>query len=170
MKDSMALEYTCYSAADLPTEELRSLLAVAIGGVVTADGTVVREGLTAAAWREAPGEEASAPRLFGFVHRITVLFRLWNNMRPEVEEHNTALIVIAVLRILEQTGADSVLLFNGEEAVIQTIGGSAVFDADREEWEFPEAAALLKGRRVERLSQPLLPPRPAGEEGSTPAL
>lgn len=165
----MALEYTCYSAADLGTDELRSLLATAVGGVLTADGTVVREGLSVDAWRETPGEEASAPHLFGFVHRITVLFRLWNNMRPEVEEHNTALMIVAVLRILDRREADSVLLFNGEEAVLQAVDGDVVFDAEREEWEFPETAALLKGRRVERLPQPLLPERPVGEgRGSAP--
>jgi hypothetical protein len=54
------------------------------------------------------------------------------------------------------TGADSVLLVNGEDAVVRTVDGDAMFDAGREEWEFPEAAALLEGRRVAALAQPLL--------------
>jgi len=151
----MALEYTYYGAADLGTDELRSVLAAAIGGTVTADGTVVRDGLNVAAWRETPGEEASAPRLFGFDHRITVRFR-FSSLQRELEGHNTALMIGAVLALLDRTGADSVLLFNGEDAVLQTVGGEAIFDADREEWEFPEAAALMAGRHVATLSQPLL--------------
>jgi hypothetical protein len=54
------------------------------------------------------------------------------------------------------TGADSVLLVNGEDAVLPTVSGDAIFDAGREKWEFPEAAALLEGRRVAALAQPLL--------------
>ena len=152
----MAREYFYYGAAELDTDDLRSLLAAAVGGTVGDDGTVVREGLIIWAERETPGEEASAPRLFGFTHRITVLFRL-SNRRPELEEHNTALMIGAVLAILSQTDADGVLLFNGEEAILQTIGGEAVFDGDWEGWDvFPEAAALKAGRRVARLPQPLL--------------
>ena len=152
----MAIEYTYYSAADLATDEVRSVVAAALAGVVTSDGTIARDGLSATAYRVDPGEEATAPGLFGFHHRVTVRFR-FSSTRRELEEHNTALMTGAVLSIFDRTGADSVLLFNGEEAILQSIGGEAVFAADWEDWEsLPEAAALTAGRRVAVLAQPLL--------------
>jgi hypothetical protein len=152
----MALEYFYYGAAELGTDELRSLVAESVGGKITDEGMVVRDGLIIAAERETPGEEASAPRLFGFPHRITVLFR-FSNRRPELEEHNMALMIGAVLAVLDRTGANGVLLLNGEEAILQFVAGEAVFDEGWEGWEeHPEAAALKAGRRVARLPQPLL--------------
>jgi hypothetical protein len=153
----VALEYTYYSAADLGDGELHAMLAAQVGGTMSDDITVVRDGLSIASWREKPGEEATAPRLFGFDHRITAIFR-FDSVRRELEDHNTALMIGCVLAILERTRADSVLLYNGEEAVVRCTGGEAVF-ADDWDWEYyPEAAALHEGHRVARLPQPLLPP------------
>ncbi|PRY25818.1 SitI3 family protein [Pseudosporangium ferrugineum] len=152
----MATEYTYYSAADLTTDRLRSLVAASLAGAATSDGTVVREGLSAFAWRVDPGEEATAPTLFGFEHRVTVRFR-FSSVRPDLEEHNTALMVGAVLALVDRTGADSVLLFNGEEAVLQSAGGAASFAAQWEDWQsMPEVSALMSGRQVSVLAQPLL--------------
>jgi hypothetical protein len=151
----MALEYDYYGAADLDVDDLRSAIAAAIGGTVAEDGTVERDGLSVACWRETPGEEAVAAEFFGFAHRITAVFR-FANLRRELEEHNTALMVGCVLGLLDRTGADGVLLFNGEEAVLRCVGGEAVFGAEWEWDDVPEAAALREGRRVEALPQPLL--------------
>ncbi|WP_433301480.1 SitI3 family protein [Actinoplanes sp. CA-030573] len=151
----MALEYTFYSAADLTAEELRSHLAAAVGGSIAWDGTVERAGLSVAAWRVAPGEEATAPALFGFPHRVTAIFR-FANLERELEPHNTALMVGSVLALQQRTGADGVLLFNGEEAVLLCRAGEAIFGAEWEWEDFPEAAALREGHRVEVLPQPLL--------------
>jgi hypothetical protein len=152
----MALGYTYYSAADPDLRELRSVVAAAVGGTVTADETIVRDGLSIASWRVTPGDEAYAPQLFGFTHRLTVRFRLPSRWR-ELEEHNTALMIAAVLTIVDRTGADSVLLFNGEEAILQSVDGEVIFAEDWEGWEeYPKAAAFKAGRRVARLPQPLL--------------
>jgi hypothetical protein len=56
------------------------------------------------------GDEATAPGLFGFPHRITVRFR-FSSGRRDLEGHNTALMVGAVLGLAR---TDGVLLFNGE--------------------------------------------------------
>jgi hypothetical protein len=151
----MALEYTYYGGADLTTSDLRSFVAAAVAGTISADGTIERDGLSVAAWHADANDEASAPRLFGFPHRVTARFR-FANLRRELEGHNTALMVGCVLGLLDRTGADSVLLFNGEEAVLRCVGGEAVFGAEWEWDDVPEAAALREGRRVEALPQPLL--------------
>ena len=156
----MALEYVLYGAADLTTSELRSLLHSAVGGTIAADGTIERDDLSIAGWRETPDEEADTEQPFGFRDRVTVFFRF--DKRPEAQDHATAVMIHAVLSLLERTGGDSVLLFNGEDAVLRTVNGQAIFDADRDEWDYPEAAALREGHRVARLPQPLLP---RGNEG-----
>ncbi|MFI5897868.1 SitI3 family protein [Actinoplanes sp. NPDC051513] len=149
----MAIEYTYYGAADLSTEAVRSQVAAAIGGLVTEDGTVVRDGLQVAAYRVDPGEEAVAPQLFGFPHRITVRFR-FSSRHPELEEHNTALMAGVVIGL---AGADGVLLFNGEEAVMRTVAGTVTFGADWADWaENRETAALLTQFPSQVLPQPLL--------------
>jgi hypothetical protein len=152
----MALEYTYHGAAALTTEGLRSLVASSLAASPGPDGAIVREGLWVTAYRVDPGEEAVAPALFGFPHRVTVRFR-FSATRRDLEEHNTALMVGTVLAIADQTKTDGVLLFNGEEAILQVIGGEAIFADDWEDWDdVPEAAALKSGRRVGHLAQPLL--------------
>ncbi|MFC7277082.1 SitI3 family protein [Paractinoplanes rhizophilus] len=149
----MAIEYTYYSAADLTTEALRSQVAAVLGGTVTEDGTVVRDGLQTTAYHADPGDEAVAPGLFGFRHRITVRFR-FSAVHREFEEHNTALMASVVIGL---AGADGVLLFNGEEAVIQVTGGAVIFNAEWDDWaENPETAPLLTQFPSRVLPQPLL--------------
>jgi hypothetical protein len=148
----MALEYTYYGAADLDTDSLRSVVAAALGATLSADGSMFREGLWVNAYRVEATDVATAPRLFGFEHRVTITFRFSSRHR-EAEMHNTALMVGVVLRLSD---ADGVLLFNGEEAVIQASGGEVIFAADWEDWEEPEVAALTRGHRVATLEQPLL--------------
>jgi hypothetical protein len=151
----VALEYVYYGAADLEDDELHSMLAELVGGKLTDDITVERDGLSVASWRELPGEETETASLFGFVHRITANFR-FQNLRRELEDHNTAVMIGCVLGILQRTGADGVLLFNGEEAVLRCVDGEAVFSDDWDWGDSPEAAAIRSGHRVARLMQPLL--------------
>jgi hypothetical protein len=152
-KGTMAIEYTYYGSADLSTQSLRSKVAGALGGSLTPDGTVTREGLSATAYRVEPGEEATAPSLFGFAHRVTVRFRFSARQR-DLAEHNTALMVGAVLGPAQ---ADGVLLFNGEEAVLQTADGETIFATGWEDWDdMPEVVALRRSHRGAPLAQPLL--------------
>jgi hypothetical protein len=151
----MAIEYTYYGASDLSTDSLRSRLSDALDAALASDGSVVRDGLSATAYRIDAGEEATAPALFGFAHRVTVRFR-FSATRPDLEGHNTALMVGAVLGLAEH-GADGVLLFNGEEAVMQASDGEVTFAADWVDWDdMPEVVALRTGHRAGRLTQPLL--------------
>lgn len=141
------------SAADLDTESLRSRVAAALDATLSPDGSMFWDGLWVVAYRVEPGEEATAPGLFGFSHRVTVLFR-YSSTRRGLEDHNTALMVGAVLSLAD---ADGVLLFNGEEAVVQIAGGEVTFAAGWEDWDdMPEVAALRSEHRVTSLSQPLL--------------
>jgi hypothetical protein len=149
----MATEYTYYGSADLDTESLRTRVAGALDATLSSDGLVVRDGLTAAAYRIGPGEEATAPGLFGFCHRITVRFR-FSPSRRDQQERNTALMVGAVLGL---AGTDGVLLFNGEEAVVRSSADDTVFATDWEEWDdMPEVVALKASHRAAPLAQPLL--------------
>jgi hypothetical protein len=148
----MAIEYTYYSAADLDTDGLRSLVAAVLGAAVSPDGSMFRDGLWVNAYRVEPVDVATAPGLFGFQHRVTITFR-FSSTRRDLEQHNTALMVGVVLGLAR---ADGVLLFNGEEAVIQTSSGQVTFAAGWEDWDEPEVAALVRDHKVAPLAQPLL--------------
>jgi hypothetical protein len=148
----VAIEYTYYGAADLDTDDLRSTVVAILGAALSPDGSMFRDGLWVNAYRVEADDVATAPGLFGFPHRVTITFR-FSSVRPDLEEHNTALMVGVVLAL---SGADGVLLFNGEEAVMQASGGEVTFAAGWEDWDEPEVAALMRDHRVAPLAQPLL--------------
>jgi hypothetical protein len=150
----MAIEYTYYSAVEQDSASLRARVGSTLDARLSPDdGSVVREGLWAVAYRVEPGDEATAPGRFGFPHRATVSFRLSSTHR-ELEEHNTALMVGTVLSL---AAGDGVLLFNGEEAVIRISGGEVTFAAGWEDWDdMPEVVALRREHPVAPLAQPLL--------------
>ena len=153
----MALEYTFYGAADATSEELRSLIAAAVGGSVTPDGTILREGMHVTAARVGSDDAHSTTRLFGFDHRVTAIFRFANLSTTGISEHNSVLMVAAVLAVFDTYPALGVLLFNGEEAVLQRFEDGVVFNCDWEDWsEVDEMAPLLAGHQVRPLPQPLL--------------
>lgn len=148
----MAIEYTYYGAADLHTDSLRSTVAATLGATLSPDGSMTRDGLWVVAYRVENDDVARAAALFGFAHRVTVDFRL-SSTRRDLEPQNTALMVGVVLSL---SGSDGVLLFNGEEAVMQTTAGEVTFAAGWADWDdMPEVAALRRDHKIAPLPQPL---------------
>jgi contact-dependent growth inhibition (CDI) system CdiA-like toxin len=97
----VALEYTFLGSADVSTQDMLAFMADAIGGVVTDGGFVQGNGLQVAAYRVAPGEEASASRLLGFTHRVTATFRFANLAAPELSNSNEELMMTSVVQFFE---------------------------------------------------------------------
>ena len=62
--------------------------------------------------------------------RITVTFNFDNLASQQLRQHNTALMVAAVLAILDNYPGQAVLLFNGEHAVLERTDKEVVFDSD----------------------------------------
>ncbi|GAA1817489.1 hypothetical protein HC028_21095 [Planosporangium flavigriseum] len=153
----MAMEYRLYGAADMTTEEIFSFMADAIDGSVSPEGFAQREGMTVTAYRVDSGEEASAAGLFGFPHHVTATFRFSNTAPSQVRERNTALMIEAVLRFFDRYPGDGVLLFNGEEVVLQRLAGDLALDRDWEDWtDVPGMSEVIAGREQRLLPQPLL--------------
>jgi len=160
----MAVEYRLYSAADLSGDALASFMADALGGTVIDDSPdhgglrrVVRDGLDVTAYRVIPGDEAYAAGVFNFPHRITAAFRFSNRASEQVRAVNVVLMVRAVLSLFDAYPGDGVLLFNGEEVVLQKLSGQVSLNSDWEEWaDIPELRPLGEGRDIRPLPQPLL--------------
>jgi hypothetical protein len=152
----VALEYRFYGSADVSTEELLAFVASTTGGFVT-DNYVRRDHLDITPYREEPGEEASAPALFGFVHRATMSFRISNRASSHQRDEAVVLMVRTVLQVFARYDGAGVLLFNGEEVVLQRLNGGVVVDSKWEDLaDIPELAALVSGLEVAPLPQPLL--------------
>jgi hypothetical protein len=152
----MATEYVFYGEADVPSSELQSFVAGAVNGSVT-EGTIIREGMNVMAYRVGPDEETSVKQAFGFEHRITVTFRFTNLSSAETRGHNIAVMVGAVLGILDGYPGRGVLLFNGEEVTLQRLANGVVFNEDWEDWEdYDEVSPLITERTVGPVAQPLL--------------
>jgi hypothetical protein len=153
----VAREYTFYGAADTTSDDLRSVIAAAVGGSMAADGTIFLEGMYITARSVSPADRHSTTLLFGFDHRITVIFRFSNLARGSTAEHNTSLMAIAILALFDAYGEPGVLLYNGEEVILQKLDGGVVFNEDWEEWfEIDDLAPVLAAHARQRLPQPLL--------------
>lgn len=152
----MSLEYRFYGAADVTTAQLTAFLAAALDA--TAFGTdLERDGLTVTAYRVEPGEEASAAERFGFTHRVTASFRFSNLASEQLRDENTVLMARALVGFLDEHPGAGVLLFNGEEVVLQKLGDVVAFSSDWEDGAtISGMAAVVAGRTVRELPQPLL--------------
>src|SRR5262249_46458937 len=134
-----------------------AFMADAISGVVTAYGFVQGDGLQVTAYRVDAGEEASAARLFGFVHRVTATFRFANLGAEGRRELNEELMIASVVQFLETYPDSGVLLFNHEEVILQRLDAEIVLNSDWDGWADLPGLGRLTGRVQWRvLPQPLL--------------
>jgi hypothetical protein len=150
------MEYRFEGSADVSTEEMRSFMAAVTGGFI-ADNYVRRDFLDITPWRVEPGDEASAAAVFGFTDRVTIMFRISNRANFDQRDEAVVLMVRTVLQFFDRYPSEGVLLFNGEQVVLQRLDGGAVVDSKWEELaDIRELAALVAGLEVAPLPQPLL--------------
>jgi hypothetical protein len=153
----VAIEFDWYGDADVDTATLRALVTAMTNGEQGPDGTVFLDGMYVMG-RAVSGEDVNpAIALFGFAGRFSMTFRFANLADAPAAERNTALMVHVLIAFAQRYGGSGVLLFNGDEAVLQYGEGGVTFAADWEDWtENAEVAPLVAqfGSRV--LPQPLL--------------
>jgi hypothetical protein len=153
----MATEFDWAGDADVVTATLRDFIATATGGAQSQDGTIHLDGMYVTARAGPESDSTPAIALFGFGERFTATYRFANLADEETTDHNTALMVHAVIAFAQRYGGNGVLLFNGEEAVLQYGPGGIVFASDWEDWtENGEVAPLLDQFDSRSLPQPLL--------------
>jgi hypothetical protein len=154
----MATEYDWYGDAVIDTEQLRSFVAAAMGGEQDAEGTVFVPGMYVSAARtEGEDDVNPAIELFGFKERFSATFRLSRQADEPTQSHATALMVHTLIAFATRVGGHGVLLFNGEENVLQYGDGAVTFGSEWEDWaENPETAPLLTQFPSRVLPQPLL--------------
>jgi hypothetical protein len=153
----VALEYDWSGDATVDTATLRAFIATSIGGEQHPDGTIFRDGMYVMAATVSAADANPAAALFGFEERFRATFRLGNLADPATTDHNTALIVHALIAFSEIHGGRGVLLFNGEENVLQYGPDGIVFAEQWADWrENHEVAPLLTQFASRVLPQPLL--------------
>src|SRR3954454_3472974 len=153
----MAIEFDWDGDADVDTVTLQGFVLAAIGGAQQPDGTVFRDGLQVFAKHVSGDDVNPATALFDFDQRFRATFGFANLADAATTEHNIALMVHTLIAFAQRYGGAGVLLFNGDEAVLQYDANGVVFDAGWEDWtENGEVPPLLPqfARRV--LPQPLL--------------
>jgi hypothetical protein len=102
-------------------------------------------------------EEDSTGQHFGFLERITATFNFDNLSSEDATEHNTVLMVVAVLAIFDRYPGRGVLLFNGERAVLGRLSDEVLFDGDWDDWlEMSEVLPLVAANETGKLLQPLI--------------
>jgi hypothetical protein len=94
--------------------------------------------------------------LFGFNEKFSATFRFANLVDDATTAHNTALMAHTVISFAQQYRGSGVLLYNGEENVLQYDDDGIVFASDWEDWsENAEVAPLLNQFVSRVLPQPL---------------
>lgn len=153
----MAVEYHLESDTAASRDDLSAFLATAVGGRASPDGTVFRPGMYVMTHHTDPEDEDLMIEAFGFTHRLSATYRFDNLATPDVQDHNTALMVRSVIAFAGQFGGRGVLLFNGDRATIQWNEDGIVFDSEWEEWtDVAAVVPLIEGHTMRLLPQPLL--------------
>jgi hypothetical protein len=153
----VAIEFDWSGDTDLDTAELRAFITAVTAGDQHPDGTVFLDGMYVMA-RAVTGDDVNpAISLFGFDERFTATFRFANLADESTAEHNTALMVHVLISFSQAHGGNGVLLYNGEEAVLQYGEEGVVFNAEWDDWaDNGEVAPLLDQFASRVLPQPLL--------------
>lgn len=153
----MAIEYDWYGDAEIDTPSLRAFIVTATAGEQHEDGTVFLPGMYVTGGHVEPDDANPAIALFGFEDRFRGTFRLSKQADEPAQQHAEALMAHTLIAFATQVGGHGVLLFNGEENVLQYGDGAVTFGAEWEEWaENPETAPLLTQFPSRILPQPLL--------------
>jgi hypothetical protein len=153
----MAIEFDLRSDADLDAGELLAFFAEAIGSTSVRDGAAFCEGMYVMPDRVPQDDDDPTVGWFGFKHRSTTTFRFSNQADAATTDHNTAVMVGAVLAFFDRYAVHGVLLFNGEVVVIQRLTDRVVVADDWAEWlDGDEVATILASQSVHPLPQPLL--------------
>ena len=154
----MSVFFTFYGEANLTTGALRYLMAQAVGGTISPEGFIFREGMDITALCVADDdEEESTGAYFGFTERVSVTFTFHYLAGLELTDHNTALMVLAVLAVFDAAPGRGVLLYNGSQVVLQRLDDGVEFDSEWADWsQNAETAPLLDHYPSRLLAQPLL--------------
>jgi len=153
----MATEYKLYSAAELSTDEIVTYLTNALDASGTPGGYLERDGLQVTAYAVPATEAVTAASVFGFNHRVTATFRFDGLSAEAVRTANTVLMVRAVLALFGEYRADGVLLFNGEEVVVQRLNGEVSLNGDWEDFaEIEDLKRIATMYPLRTVPQPLL--------------
>lgn len=152
----MALEYAFYASADLAEEDLIDFMAQVTGGQKI--GNFVRSGALdmTPAKEDDPDDVSPIAEMLGFVHRLTITFRIANLASDDEESEATATMVRVVLSFFERYRGAGVLLLNGELVVMQCLEDRVVFDSNWTDWDdIPTVIDLLRHSEHRALAQPL---------------
>jgi hypothetical protein len=153
----MSTFFTFYGEADLTTDAVRSLLSEVVGGTISPDGFILREGMDITAARVTDDDEEPTGASFGFTERVSATFAFHNLAGRALADHNTALMVAAVLAVFDAAPGRGVLLYNGEHNVLQRLDNGVEFNSGWTDWsEIAEVAAFLERYPSRPLDQPLL--------------
>jgi hypothetical protein len=152
---SVAIEFDWYGDADVDTAALRGFIVEATRGEQHTDGTVFLDGMYIMS--RASRDEDGVTVLFGFDERFSATFRFANLATEATAEHNTAVMVQVLIAFAQSYGGNGVLLYNGEENVLQYGKDGIVFASDWADWSENTEVAPLLGQFARRtLPQPLL--------------
>ncbi|OGS19039.1 MAG: hypothetical protein A2219_08240 [Elusimicrobia bacterium RIFOXYA2_FULL_50_26] len=126
----MALEYTLRIGTDLVPVQLLELIS-GVAGMLPEGESLSAPGLVSvSAFTEKPLGRSVIEDNFQFTPTAFLLFRL---DKFEDTEHGVLLTLRSSIKILNNSAADAVLLFNGEDVVFARLKGKLILNSS---WDF----------------------------------
>lgn len=130
----MATEYHLSVATPQEPQPVVQLLAEALRLEQQPDGFLVGPGILLGV-RPMTGLRRTVLReAFGFDPSLSILFRMYNNAPDDEYSMGKHILIRATMLVLERDPGDAVLLFNGEQVILQRLQGRLALNHDWQEW------------------------------------
>ncbi len=148
----MSLNFTLRMATDLEPIKLLDALSSTSGFEWEMD-TLSAPGLLVYAIKENALGQSIIEEAFGFHPDVVIDFRINPTSEYSLGKYT---LLQATMELLHQFSGDAVLLSNGEDLVLQRIGGKLVVNKDWSNWSTSQLSEVTLPYEARSLSSPLL--------------
>lgn len=149
----MALEFSLVLETPCTPLALLTTIAHDTGLTWSDDSHLLGQGVWISAIEETARGQALMEELFGFRSTVVVGFRI--NPKEDYQEGKHT-VLRATMVVLKQNVDHAVLLFNGEDIVLQAAGQRLLLNADWGQWPATQLAEVTLPYELRPLPSPLL--------------
>lgn len=150
----MAVEFSLVISTDIEPIQALHIVFKKVGLEWRDSNTyLVGPGVLVSSIRKGALGQSVIEEAFGFRPNISVFFRISPKEDYEKGRHT---LLQATIELLRQVPGDAVLLFNGENIVLQRIGGQLVLNEEWGNWTPSQLADVTLPHELRNLPSPLL--------------
>ncbi len=149
----MALEFDLSISTEFEPMQTLQILSQRLGLERDSNMNLLAAGVSVSAITKSALGQSVIEDGFGFRPNIAVCFRIYPN---EDYEQGKVTLLRATVELLSQVRGDAVLLFNGEEIVLQRIEENLLLNQDKSIWSPLQLSKITLPYELRSLPSPLL--------------